>query len=271
MPFHFIVAPARNRRAKFFIRMAVGAGLTFAALNAAHAGPLEDGAAAFKPHAVDEIAIAVKGAEDLKAKIAANDLAGAKAAWIASRVGWEGAETFTGEFFPDLDSAIDAWPDAKTGYHALEVLLFKDTLAGAAPLADGLLDNLTKFQSQLETTRFTAQGLVNGMTQLAYEVGESKAGGGESPVSGNSLADMQHNVGGIQATYETVLEPALKAKDPALASDAASQIKEMVSLLSVGDIKSLDAAALRKLGENLANTLMAAAPEAGLAKPSLED
>ena len=54
----------------------------------------------------------------------AGDVKAAQAAWIKSRQGWEAAEPITGEFFAKLDEAIDAWPDAKQGYHAIEARCF---------------------------------------------------------------------------------------------------------------------------------------------------
>ena len=56
------------------------------------------------------------------------------------------------------------------------------------------------------------------MAQLAYEVGESKIDGGESRVSGTSLADMRNNVAGIGRAYQAVLAAGLEAADPALAA-----------------------------------------------------
>lgn len=57
-------------------------------------------------------------------RIGAQDIPGAQQAWFAARRGWESAEVITDEAFPDLDSAIAAWPDAQAGFHAIEVRLF---------------------------------------------------------------------------------------------------------------------------------------------------
>ena len=54
------------------------------------------------------------------------------------------------------------------------------------------------------TCRSTPQGLLDGTVRLAYEVGESKADGGESRISGTSLDDMRNNVAGIDFAYRTI-------------------------------------------------------------------
>ena len=76
--------------------------------------------------------MALAGAKELQAAVKAGDAKAAQAAWIKSRSGWEAAEPITGEFFDELDEAIDAWPDAKHGYHAIEAALFSGKLDGVA-------------------------------------------------------------------------------------------------------------------------------------------
>ena len=44
----------------------------------------------------------------------------------------ERSEVFTSGFVPELDSQIDAWPDATTGFHAIEAKLFG---AGVPPMS----------------------------------------------------------------------------------------------------------------------------------------
>ena len=95
-------------------------GALFVFGTAAHADALSAGAKNYKPFAVEHIGKAVHGAKELQAAVKAKDAKKAQAAWIKSRKGWEAAEPITGEFFSKLDEAIDAWPDAKQGYHAIE-------------------------------------------------------------------------------------------------------------------------------------------------------
>ena len=92
------------------------------------ADALAKGVKDYKPFAVEHIGIALAGAKELQAAVKAGDVKAAQAAWIKSRKGWEAAEPITGEFFPKLDEVIDAWPDAKQGYHAIEAALFSGKL-----------------------------------------------------------------------------------------------------------------------------------------------
>ena len=238
---------------------------------AAAADPLTDGAEAYKPFAVEHIGIALAGARELQAAVQAGDVKVAQAAWIKSRKGWEAAEPITGEFFAKLDEAIDAWPDAKQGYHAVEAALFSGKLAEIAAPAGKLAADLAQFDKELgaPTFTFTPQGLMNGATKLAYEVGENKSKGGESPYAGTSIVDMQENVEGIEAVYKLVFEAALKARDKKLAAAIDDKIEDVERLVKVDDLKKVDQAALKRNGEELAVLLQRAAPKLKLKKPSV--
>src|SRR6185437_16320172 len=178
-----------------------------------------DGAEAYKPFAVEHIGIALAGARELQAAVQAGDVKAGQAAWIKSRKGWEAAEPITGEFFAKLDEAIDAWPDAKQGYHAIEAALFTGKLDGLAAPVDKLVADLSEFDKRLKAPsfKFAPQGLINGATKLAYEIGENKSKGGESPYAGTSLSDMFENVEGVEAVYKVAFHSTLKARDPKLA------------------------------------------------------
>jgi iron uptake system component EfeO len=251
------------------------AALSFIALAAprAHADALSDGVKNYKPYAVERIGIALKGAKDMQAAVKAGNAKGAQAAWIKSRKGWEAAEPITGEFFGDLDEAIDAWPDAKQGYHAIEAALFAGKLNEIGAPIDKLVADLSTFEKKVSAPsfQFTPQGLLNGATKLAYEVGENKSKGGESPYAGTSLSDMFENNEGVEAVYKLVFDEALKAKDPKLAAAITDQIEEVEKFIKVKDLKQVDQPGLSKAAEKLAVLLQSAAPKLGLQKPKLGD
>jgi len=238
---------------------------------AAVADPLADGAKAYKPFVVEHIGIALAGARDLQAAAKSGDVREAQAAWIKSRKGWEAIEPITGEFFSELDGAIDAWPDAKQGYHAIEAALFSGKVAGIAAPTDKLVADLAAFDKQLRAPgfKFTPQGLLNGAAKLAYEVGENKSKGGESPYAGTSLIDMQENVEGIEAVYKLAFEPTLAERDKKLAAAIDEKIEDLEKLVKVEDLKKVDQGALRRNGEELAVLLQSAAPKLELEKPSV--
>ncbi len=110
---------------------------------------------------------------------------------------------------------------------------------------------------------------MNGATKLAYEVGENKSKGGESPYAGTSIVDMQENVEGIEAVYKLVFEAALKARDKKLAAAIDDKIEDVERLVKVDDLKKVDQAALKRNGEELAVLLQRAAPKLKLKKPSV--
>src|SRR5262245_32149757 len=78
----------------------------------------------YRDYLIQDISGALASARRLKERIDAKDLEGAKRAWIDARIGWEQAEVFTSGFVSDLDEQIDAWPNALTGFHAIEARLF---------------------------------------------------------------------------------------------------------------------------------------------------
>jgi iron uptake system EfeUOB component EfeO/EfeM len=245
----------------------------FAASMPAHAASSDESlaaaAAAFKPAVAEGIAQTLVSVRTLRERIAAQDLAGAQKAWIAARGGWEQAEIVTDEFFPDLDDAIDSWPNGKHGFHAVEARLFGAHKTDALAQADGLVADLTTFEAKLQTTDIAPQGLFNGMTKLAYEIGENKADGGESQFAGTSIADMAANLEGIRNAYRAVFASRLMASAPQLDGTARKDIDRLAALLKVPDLKSLDADALLEASEDLAATFQAAAPALGLEKPNL--
>jgi iron uptake system component EfeO len=245
--------------------------VALAAPRADAADPLAKGAADYKPFAVEHIGIALKGAKELQAAVKAGDAKAAQAAWIASRKGWEAIEPITGEFFPKLDEAIDSWPDAKQGYHAVEAAVFAGKLDDVGATVDKLVADLAEFDKQLDAPgfTFTPQGLLNGVTKLAYEMGENKSKGGESPYAGTSINDMYENNEGIEAVYKLVFQPTLKARDAKLAKQIIDKIEEVEDQVKGKDLKSVNQPALKKAAEELAVLLQASAAKLKLKKPAV--
>jgi iron uptake system EfeUOB component EfeO/EfeM len=239
---------------------------------AARADAIDDGMKAYKSFVAEHAKKALAGAKALQAAVKKGDVKAAQAAWIESRKGWEANEPVIGEFFGDLDAPTDAWPDAKSGYHAIEARLFAGKLEGLEPMIDKVIVNLGKMDKQLNAKdfKFTAQGLLNGTANLAYEVGEDKSKGGESPFAGTSHIDMQENVEGIEASYELVFRPTLAKKNPEIAEKIHEAIEKLEMLVKVPNIKSLDEAAVHRTGEELAALFVTAAPDLGLKQPELE-
>jgi iron uptake system component EfeO len=252
------------------IRCLVLALLLTGACNAAtEARSLETAAASFRPYVLEAISRSLAAVQAMRERIDAQDLAGAQRAWLAAREGWEGSEVVTGEFFPQLDRAIDGWPDADKGFHAIEAKLFGAHDLKAEPAAAELVSNLEEFKRQLQSATLTPQGLINGTTKLVYEIGESKGEGGESPYSGNSLVEIGDNLRCVEATWQRVFEPAVKVHDPAAARSFTTHLHELRSLSAVATIQQLDQVRLRDLSESVANDLVDISRALGLKRPQL--
>jgi iron uptake system component EfeO len=232
--------------------------------------PLDDAAERYRPYMIEGIGDALAGARALRERAAAADLAGAKKAWISARAGWERSEVFTAGFVPELDALIDAWPNADSGFHAIEAKLYGAGQTDVGKDAAALVEHLDSLNGKLREMPLTAQGLLDGTVRLAYEVGESKADGGESRISGTSLDDMRNNVAGIDFAYRTIFADALRAADAKLADMVAVRIEQLKSVVAVSDLPHVDIRTLRRASEELVVALQAAAAKLGLQRPTLE-
>jgi iron uptake system component EfeO len=206
----------------------------------------------------------------LRAHIAAKDLKGAKKAWMSARAGWERSEVFTAGFVPELDTQIDAWPNADTGFHAIEAKLFGAGRIDADSETDVLVDHLNDLHEKLANMPLAPQGLLDGIVRLAYEVGESKADGGESRISGTSLDDMRNNVSGIQLAYRTIFAAALAPADQQLVDAVNGRIEQLEALVAAPDLQHVDIPKLRRASEELVVALQGASAKLGLRRPALE-
>jgi len=100
--------------------------------------------------------------------------------------------------------------------------------------------------------------LLDGIVRLAYEVGESKADGGESRISGTSLDDMRNNVAGIDFAYRTIFSTALTTADAKLADGVAARIERLKVIVAARDLPSIDVSELRRASEELVILLQSA-------------
>jgi hypothetical protein len=234
------------------------------------AATLDDAAERYRPYLIEGIGQALARARDLRARVAAGDLTGAKAAWISARAGWERSEVFTVGFVPELDAQIDAWPNADTGFHAIEAKLFGAGRTDVERETDTLVGHLSDLHDKLADMPLTAQGLLEGTVRLVYEVGESKADGGESRISGTSLDDVRNNVSGIRFAYRTIFAVALASVDQNLADAVDARIEELEALVAAPDLRRVDIRRLRRASEELVVVLQGASARLGLRPPALE-
>jgi iron uptake system component EfeO len=234
------------------------------------AAPLNTAIERYRSQLIEDIGRSVASVQKLRASVASGDLVTAKQVWIEARVGWERSEVFTSGFAPELDRDIDAWPNGATGFHAIEAKLFGAGRTDVAGEVDALLQSLSDMAATARNITLTPQGLLDGLTRLAYEVGESKVDGGESRISGTSIDDMRNNVDGIELAYGTIFASAIDSRDRNLNATAQRQIDELKTMLARRDLRQLEQERLRVLSEELVLTLQTAAPRIALARPTLE-
>jgi iron uptake system EfeUOB component EfeO/EfeM len=234
------------------------------------AAPLDDAAERYRPYMIEGIGQALAGARDLRERVVAKDLAGAKEAWISARAGWERSEVFTAGFVPELDAKIDAWPNADSGFHAIEAKLFGAGRTDVESDTDALVEHLDGLHRRLRDMPLTPQGLLDGTVRLAYEVGEGKADGGESRLSGTSLDDMRNNVAGIDLAHRTIFAAALRKTDAGLADVVDARIEQLKAIVAGSDLPHIDIRGLRRASEELVVALQGASAKLGLQRPTLE-
>src|SRR5271168_2385640 len=202
----------------------------------ADAAALDEAAERYRPYAIEGIGSVLAGARDLRERAAAKDLVGARKAWHSARAGWERSEVFTAGFVPELDALIDAWPNADSGFHTIEAKLFGAGQTDIGRDADALVQLLDELHTKLRDMPLSPQGLLDGTVRLAYEVGESKADGGESRISGTSLDDMRNNIAGVEFAYRTIFAGSLKEVDAGLAVRVTARIDEFKTIVAAPDL-----------------------------------
>jgi hypothetical protein len=112
--------------------------------------------------------------------------------------------------------------------------------------------------------------LLDGTARLAYEVGESKADGGESRISGTSLDDMRNNIAGIDFAYQTIFSAPLNTADGKLDEMVTTRIELLEAIVAAPDLPHVDIPRLRRASEELVVALQAASAKLGLQRPTLE-
>jgi hypothetical protein len=113
--------------------------------------------------------------------------------------------------------------------------------------------------------------VIVGIGGLAFEMGESKAKGGRSAISGTSLNDIQHNLEGIELAWNTVFAATMEQKNKGVADRVKKEIAEIRQMVSVGSLEQIDSPALEAKAEMLAGSVSDAAVELGWPAPNFTD
>jgi iron uptake system component EfeO len=129
------------------------------------------------------------------------------------------AESFGG-LDPDIDAREGDVPAASfRGFHRLEQALWVDnTTKGVRSVAAKLLADIKRLQALVFTIKLEPAQIANGANELLNEVSSSKITGEEERYSHTDLWDIEANVQGSKAAFESV-KPILEQQDPQLAKE----------------------------------------------------
>jgi iron uptake system component EfeO len=213
----------KKERSPFTVTAAAGASAGATATPSAAASAASAATAAYRQYVIGEVALLVTQTQQFTAAVTAGDVAKAKALYAPARYHYETIEPVA-ESFGDLDPDIDARENdvadlaAWTGFHRIEKALYQQgSLAGMAPYAAGLQQNVLKLQKLVADESYQPAQLANGAVELLDEVAKSKVTGEEERYSHTDLWDFAANVEGSRTAYDLLL-PVLTARDASLAA-----------------------------------------------------
>jgi iron uptake system component EfeO len=205
---------------------------------ATSAAPTNDAATAgYRAYVIAQVGQLVTNTKAFTAAVNAGDVAKAKQLYAPTRYNYETIEPVA-ESFGDLDPEIDARendvddPAKWSGFHKIEKALYQqNTLAGMAPYAAELEQDVTKLQQLVANETFQPAQLANGAVELLDEVAKSKVTGEEERYSHTDLWDFAANVEGARKAYD-LLAPSLQAKDSTLAATITTRFNDLQAKLA---------------------------------------
>ena len=200
------------------------------------AQPLGD----YKKYVQGEAKELVSKTEAFVAAVKAGDIDKAKSLFASTRVHYERIEPIA-ELFNELDPAIDAREDDFkdgpkdanfTGFHRIEHALWVEKdVKGVQTVADKLLEDVKKLQTEIDELNFPPTKVVGGAAALLEEVAGSKITGEEDRYSHTDLSDFQANVDGAQKIVDLFRTP-IAEKNKALLDKVDANIKQVNEILA---------------------------------------
>jgi len=204
--------------------LVVGDGKNQATGTTVDTAELDAAVADYTAYVSAQVADIVTQTKDLETAVAAGDLAGAKAVYGRSRLGYERVEPVA-ELFPEFDAKMDSRADDHpraeadpdfTGWHRIEYELYsKGDTKAALPFATALAADAVNLQQELARITIDPSTMVNGAAGLIEEASATKITGEEDRYSQRSLLDLAANVEGSKKIV-ALLAPLLTKADPAL-------------------------------------------------------
>jgi len=190
---------------------------------------------------VDTLAVKTQSFADA---FAAGDHDAARSLYADARIHWERIEPVA-ESFGDLDPSLDlreadlGLQEPWMGWHRAEKTLWPPvegyaiSEADRTAVANRLVADTLELQRRVSDPAFVIEPfqIGNGAKELLDELATSKITGEEEIWSGTDLWDMQANVDGAFAAYES-LRPIVETTDPVLVTELDARFAEVNALLA---------------------------------------
>jgi iron uptake system EfeUOB component EfeO/EfeM len=168
----------------------------------------------------------------LSETVAAGDVEGAKAAWLAARQPWRQMAPVTGRI-GDLANSMDPLADyletreadpGFTGFHRIEYGLWaQGSTEGLAPVASQLAAEAATLKDRLKQVKLGPADLGGNAAALAGRVAD-QATGTQAPYAHSDLAEFAADLDGI-AKSALVVEPLVREANAATADDLAAALE----------------------------------------------
>jgi iron uptake system component EfeO len=159
----------------------------------------------------------------------------AKALYAETRMPYEAVEPVAESFGgldPDIDAReVDVPAASFRGFHRIEKALWVDnTTKGVRSVAAKLLADIKRLQALVFSIKLEPAQIANGANELLTEVSSSKITGEEERYSHTDLWDIDANLQGSKAAYDSV-KPLLEQQDPQLAKEIDERFAEVEDTL----------------------------------------
>jgi iron uptake system EfeUOB component EfeO/EfeM len=167
----------------------------------------------------------------LSERVAAGDVEGAKAAWLAARQPWRQLAPVTGRI-ADLVNSMDPLAEylaqreadpAFIGFHRIEYALWSEgTTEGLAPVAAELATAAATVKDRVKQAKPGPADLAGNAASLAARVAD-QAAASQTPYSHSDLAEYSADLDGITKSA-IVVEPLVREANPATADALTSAL-----------------------------------------------
>lgn len=214
----------------------------------------------------------IEATATLSEKVAAGDLDGAKAAWLAARQPWRQMAPVTGRI-GDLTNSMDPLADylekreqdpGFTGFHRIEYGLWEQgSTEGLAPAAAQLASEAAGLKDRLKQVKLAPVDLAANAAALAGRVAD-QATGSQAPYSDSDLAEFSADLDGIGKSA-ILVEPLVREANASAADALQSALdgaRATLDGLKVGDdfpsYDQVDEAGRKKISDAFAKVADAA-------------